>query len=205
MTASYLEFYKFQVSSTSEYISISIFPPGWTNLFSHNTTGGLFYGSMNNALWKNLDSPSSLLFSVLFHLEDLGRPDGSFLLRICYPELQVGEALPCNEWSQTSNPATDPSSATSERSGCSSQRTLIERDGAVLGSVRPAAPTLSWTTRLIGHAGGLQWQLHHTTREETQRQPFLDLMARASKRLRCMHLVNNISGPFSNENMLRIS
>ena len=85
-----------------------MFPPGWTNLFSHNTTGGLFDGSRNNALWKNLDSPSSLLFSVLFHLEDLRRPDGFFLLRICYPELQVGEALPCNEWSQTSNPATDP-------------------------------------------------------------------------------------------------
>ena len=76
-------------------------------MFSHNTTGGLFDGSMSDALSKNPTSPSSLLFSRLSTLEDWRRPDGSFLLRICYPELQAGEALPCNEWSQTSNPATD--------------------------------------------------------------------------------------------------
>ena len=84
-----------------------MFPPGWTKVFSHNTTGGLFDGSMSDALSKNPTSPSSLLFSTLSSLEDWRRPDGSFLLRICYPELQAGEALPCNEWSQTSNPATD--------------------------------------------------------------------------------------------------
>ena len=84
-----------------------MFPPGWTKVFSHNTTGGLFDGSMSDALSKNPTSPSSLLFSTLSTLEDSRRPDGSFLLRICYPELQAGEALACNEWSQTSNPATD--------------------------------------------------------------------------------------------------
>ena len=76
-------------------------------MFSHDTTGGLFDGTKADVMSKNPTSPSSLLFSVLNSLEKMRRPDGSFLLRICYPELQAGEALPCNEWSQSSNPAND--------------------------------------------------------------------------------------------------
>ena len=73
----------------------------WTKVFSHDTAGGLFT-SNSDAISKNSENPDANLFSVLNQLETLRLADGSFHLKICYPEL--GD---CNEWTQTSNPATD--------------------------------------------------------------------------------------------------
>ena len=72
----------------------------WTKVFAHDTSGGLF-ASGDDALSKNTENPSAKLFSVLDQLDPLRLEDGSFHLKLCYPEL-----MQCNEWTQTSNPAT---------------------------------------------------------------------------------------------------
>ena len=72
-------------------------------MFSHDTAGGLFI-DQEDALTKNPDNPEASLYSVLDQLETLRSPEGSLRLRLCYPELDGG----CNEWVQTSNPATRP-------------------------------------------------------------------------------------------------
>ena len=54
---------------------------------------------------KNPTNPDAKLFSVLNDLEPLA--DGSFHLKLCYPELSTTMDPPCSEWTQTSNPATD--------------------------------------------------------------------------------------------------
>ena len=69
-------------------------------MFAHDTSGGLFK-SAADALSKNTDNPAAKLFSVLSQLNNLRLDDGSFHLKLCYPELGK-----CNEWTQTSNPAT---------------------------------------------------------------------------------------------------
>ena len=70
-------------------------------MFSHDTAGGLFKSSCE-AKFKNPENPDANLFSVLNQLETFRLNLGSFHLKLCYPEL--GD---CNEWTQTSNPATD--------------------------------------------------------------------------------------------------
>ena len=75
----------------------------WTKVFGHNTRGGLFT-SKADALSKNPDTPDGDLFSVLDQLDNFRLEDGSFHLKICYPE--HGE---CNEWTQSSNPVTESS------------------------------------------------------------------------------------------------
>ena len=76
----------------------------WRKVFSHDTSGGLFTSGAD-ALTKNPTNPDAKLFSVLDELEPL--PDGTFHLKICYPELVTAKDPPCNEWTQTSNPATN--------------------------------------------------------------------------------------------------
>ena len=71
-------------------------------MFSHDLAGGLFTSS-TDAQSKNSEKPCETLFSVLNQLETLRNEDGSFHLKLCYPELGGR----CNEWTQTSNPATD--------------------------------------------------------------------------------------------------
>jgi len=78
----------------------------WIKVFSHNTDGGLFT-SPEDALSKNVDDPSAELYSILGQLEEYKSEDG-FHFRLCYPELVgVNDGDGCNEWIQTSNPATD--------------------------------------------------------------------------------------------------
>ena len=69
-------------------------------MFSHDTSGGLFTSGAE-ALSKNSENPQAKLFSILSQLDPLRLEDGSFHLKLCYPELGK-----CNEWTQTSNPAT---------------------------------------------------------------------------------------------------
>merc|ERR1719342_1675549 len=78
----------------------------WLKVFYHNTDGGLF-SSPEDALSKNVDDPSADLFSILDKLEEY-KSAGGFHFRLCYLELvSVGDGDGCNEWIQTSNPATD--------------------------------------------------------------------------------------------------
>ena len=78
-----------------------MFPGGrWIKVFSHDTSGGLFTSGAD-ALSKNTENPAAKLFSILNQLNPLRLEDGSFHLKLCYPELGK-----CNEWTQTSNPAT---------------------------------------------------------------------------------------------------
>ena len=51
---------------------------------------------------KNPDDPNANLFSNLVKLENYRGKDGNFQFKLCYPE--VGK---CNEWIQSSNPATE--------------------------------------------------------------------------------------------------
>ena len=69
-------------------------------MFFHDPSGGLFT-SGDDALSKNTENPGAELFSILSQLNSLRLADGSFHLKLCYPELGK-----CNEWTQTSNPAT---------------------------------------------------------------------------------------------------
>ena len=74
---------------------------GYIKVFAHNTAGGLF-SSRHDALSKNPDNPKANLFSILDKLENYRGVDGNFQFKLCYPE--VGK---CNEWIQSSNPATE--------------------------------------------------------------------------------------------------
>ena len=66
---------------------------------------GLF-SSLLDALNKNSGDPEADLYSILDQLESYRTKNG-FHFKLCYPEL-VG----CNEWIQTSNPATQFGKAT---------------------------------------------------------------------------------------------
>merc|ERR1719378_122462 len=86
------------------FIAAQDFP--WVKVFNHNTDGGLF-SSPEDALNKNSDDPTAKLYSILGNLEEY-RIAGRFHFRLCYPELVgVNDGDGCNEWIQTSNPATN--------------------------------------------------------------------------------------------------
>ena len=76
-----------------------------TLVFSHDTSGGLFENK-SDAQMKNTENPSAKLYSILRLLETFRQADGSFHLKLCYPGLTAVHDPPCNEWTQTSNPAT---------------------------------------------------------------------------------------------------
>ena len=59
-------------------------------------------------LRKNPDNPNADLYSILDRLEDFRDGDDKFQFKLCYPGLApVGDKGNCNEWIQTSNPATE--------------------------------------------------------------------------------------------------
>ena len=66
------------------------------------------FANKDDALNKNPDDPDADLYSILDQLEDYRGADGRFRFKLCYPELTWGvDGKKCNEWYQTSNPATD--------------------------------------------------------------------------------------------------
>ena len=75
-------------------------------VFSHNTVGGLF-SSKQDALSRNPDNPNAHLFSILDKLENYRNNEGRFHLKLCFPEVSGAGGGHCNEWTQTSNPATE--------------------------------------------------------------------------------------------------
>ena len=70
--------------------------------------GGVF-SSQEDALSKNPDNPEAPLFSILGDLESYRTSDGLFHFKLCYPEINgdTGHGDQCNEWKQSSNPATE--------------------------------------------------------------------------------------------------
>ena len=56
----------------------------------------------DDALSKNPDDQNANLFSIFDQLEKYRDENGNFQFKLCYPELDK-----CNEWIQSSNPATE--------------------------------------------------------------------------------------------------
>ena len=77
----------------------------WAKVFSHDVSGGLFQND-EDALLKNTRDEDSKLFSLLGRLENYRLKDGTFHFLLCFPGL-VKYEFPCNEWIQSSNPATE--------------------------------------------------------------------------------------------------
>ena len=71
----------------------------FVKVFGHDTAGGLF-SSQEETLSSNPATPSAALYSALDTLESYRGREGGFRLRLCYPEQ-------CNDWLQTSNPASE--------------------------------------------------------------------------------------------------
>ena len=84
---------------------------GFVKVFSHNTAGGFFDASNSPAdvLSKNPTDPNADLYSILDTLENFRDAEGKFTFKICYPEVTGFGGGRCNEWKQTSNPATESS------------------------------------------------------------------------------------------------
>ena len=82
-------------------MSLTVIFIGYVKVFGHDTAGGLF-SRREDALTKNVDNPVAHLFSILNQLEKYRGSDGNFQFKLCYPELNK-----CNEWIQSSNPATE--------------------------------------------------------------------------------------------------
>ena len=92
-------------TSTTTTASTTTEASDMKKIFSHDTAGG-FFSSHEDALSKNPDNPGAFLFSILDQLETYRSAEGKFHFKLCYPEIIV-DGKSCNEWYQTSNPATD--------------------------------------------------------------------------------------------------
>jgi hypothetical protein len=77
---------------------------GWIRVFYHDVASG-YFASNNDAALKNEAAPTSDLYSILEHMELFRSLDGSFELRIHWPETAIAGR---NIWRQTSNPTTAP-------------------------------------------------------------------------------------------------
>ena len=71
---------------------------GYTKVFQHDTSGGLFT-SYKEVGSKNPSNPKAKLFSILNQLEKYRGKNNKFRFKLCYPETKL-----CNEWYQSSNP-----------------------------------------------------------------------------------------------------
>lgn len=77
---------------------------GWTRVFYHDVAAG-YFASNDDASASNADNPESGRYSILNQLEFLRSADGTFLLRIDWPDtLATGR----NIWRQVSNPTVAP-------------------------------------------------------------------------------------------------
>merc|ERR1712243_436406 len=136
----------------------------WLSVFHHNTAGGLFSGP-DDALSKNVDNPSADLYSILEKLEDF-KSGGLFHFRLCYPELVgVNGGDGCNEWTQTSNPATESTPTGFQRSNQSLphfQSILTMKNGEELVKILVDGIMHSLMMRQIEEIGTVQLDLIHT-------------------------------------------
>ena len=56
---------------------------------------------------SNPENTNADLFSILYRLEEFRNTEGNFQFKLCYPEIKGIGGKSCNEWIQSSNPATD--------------------------------------------------------------------------------------------------
>ncbi len=77
---------------------------GWARVFHHHVAGG-YFESHEDAYHNNESDPDADLYSILKHIERLRDPNGSFELRINWPESGIAGR---NIWRQDSNPTTAP-------------------------------------------------------------------------------------------------
>ena len=73
-------------------------------MFNHNAEGGEFFANFDDALKKNENNPTANLYSILNKLETFRISTGKFRLKLCFPQIVAKKH--CNEWFQSSNPAT---------------------------------------------------------------------------------------------------
>jgi hypothetical protein len=76
---------------------------GWTKVFNHDTTAGLFLND-TDSLEHNISDPSNKKYSILSKLIEFKR-EGKYEFWIFYPLFDGSDGG--NIWSQTSNPVTD--------------------------------------------------------------------------------------------------
>ena len=79
---------------------------GYTKVFGHDTKGGLF-SSQDEVLKSNPENSNADLYSILYSLEEFRNSEGNFQFKLCYPKIKGIGGKSCNEWIQSSNPATD--------------------------------------------------------------------------------------------------
>lgn len=77
---------------------------GWTRVFRHDTTAGLFANS-TQAMEHNIHDPLNAKYSILSKLPEFMK-DGKYQFWLFYPEYDGADGG--NIWTQTSNPVTDP-------------------------------------------------------------------------------------------------
>ena len=77
---------------------------GWTRVFTHNTTAGLFANDAQ-AIETNIADVSNDKYSILSKLEEFRR-DGKIEFWLYYPEIDGADGG--NIWTQLSNPTVDP-------------------------------------------------------------------------------------------------
>ena len=82
--------------------------PTKVKVFSHDSSGGVFFADQNDALNKNSGDPSANLYSILDTLPSYQKSDGTWHFQLCWPNLAstTSDGCYCNEFTQTINPAT---------------------------------------------------------------------------------------------------
>ena len=137
-------------------------------IFSHNLAGGLF-DSSNDALKRNQNNPDALLFSKLNFLEGYRNKEGKFHFKICFPEIKGNN---CNEWKQTSNPATE-----GKIRGFQKIKLAFPKNGA--GG--------SW-----GGLGRSELHSSHTLMDDTGSAPYWWMAVGASRIVLCKQLIGEV-------------
>ena len=103
--------------------------------------GGVFF-SQEDALSKNPDNPEAPLFSILGDLESYRTSDGLFHFKLCYPEItgDTGHGDQCNEWKQSSNPATAATIKDFQAIGLAFSKNSLNESWAGLGKSSDQSP-----------------------------------------------------------------
>ncbi len=122
------------------YCEMDLNGGGWTRIFVHKVTGGVF-ASKDDAKEKNTDDINADLYSQLIHLEDFNR-SGEFEFWLNYSELDGNSGG--NRWTQTSNPLFE------EVSGYNA--TSVDHTSRYWGGLEPDTGSNSLIDGSVGHS-----------------------------------------------------